>query len=128
LLGENSLLVLDEAAHMSQRKLLLPPFHGRRMAGHEETMREIAACEIENWPAGVPYQLRPRMQAMTLEIIIQTVFGVHGGAQLADLREALRSFLDMLTNPRMLVPFVDLRPRPDPRLPAFPPPSTGSPR
>jgi cytochrome P450 len=117
LLGENSLLVPDEAPHMSQRKLLLPPFHGRRMAGYEATMREIAAREIESWPTGVPYQLRPRMQAMTLEIILETVFGVHGGERLADLRAALRSFLDMLTDPRFLVPLLAVGPD---RLRAFP--------
>ncbi|HTT93812.1 MAG TPA: cytochrome P450 [Solirubrobacterales bacterium] len=103
LLGENSLLVLDEAPHMSQRKLLLPPFHGKRMAGYERTMREIAAREIDSWPNGVPWQLRPRMQALTLEIIIETVFGVHGGARLDDLRVALRSFLDLLTDPKALL-------------------------
>jgi cytochrome P450 family 135 len=118
LLGENSLLVLDEAPHISQRKLLLPPFHGRRMAGYEETMREIAAREIESWPTGVPYRLRPRMQAMTLEIIIETVFGVHGGERLAKLREALRSFLDLLTDPRMLVPMLTVGPD---RIRAYPP-------
>ncbi|HEY5331973.1 MAG TPA: cytochrome P450 [Solirubrobacterales bacterium] len=117
LLGENSVLVLDDAPHMSQRKLLLPPFHGRRMAGYEQTMREIAAREIESWPTGVPYQLRPRMQAMTLEIILETVFGVHGAERLAELREALRSFLDMLTNPRFLVPILAVGPD---RLRAFP--------
>jgi cytochrome P450 family 135 len=117
LLGENSVLVLDDAPHMSQRKLLLPPFHGRRMAGYEATMREIAVREIESWPTGVPYQLRPRMQAMTLEIIIETVFGVHGGERLAELREALRSFLDMLTDPRFLVPLLAVGPD---RLRAFP--------
>jgi cytochrome P450 family 135 len=117
LLGENSVLVLDDAPHMSQRKLLLPPFHGRRMAGYEDTMREIAAREIESWPTGVPYQLRPRMQAMTLEIILETVFGVHGGERLTELREALRSFLDMLTNPRFLVPLLAVGPD---RLRAFP--------
>jgi len=118
LLGENSLLTLDEAPHMSQRKLLLPSLHGKRMAGYEETMREIAAREIESWPTGVPYRLRPRMQAMTLEIIIETVFGVHGGARLGELREALRDFLDMLTNPRMLAPILTLGPD---RLRAYPP-------
>jgi cytochrome P450 len=118
LLGEHSLLTLDEAPHMSQRKLLLPPLHGHRMAGYEETMREIAAREIESWPTGVPYRLRPRMQAMTLEIIIETVFGVHGGARLGELREALRDFLDMLTNPRMLAPILTLGPD---RLRSYPP-------
>jgi cytochrome P450 family 135 len=110
LLGQNSVLVLDEERHMSQRKLLLPPFHGRRMAGYEETMRTIAAREIESWPTGVPYRLRPRMQAMTLEIIIETVFGVHGGERLADLRAALRSFLDLLTDPRALVAVLTVGP------------------
>jgi len=118
LLGANSLLVLDEAPHMSQRKLLLPPLHGKRMEGYETTMREIAAREIESWPTGVPYKLRPRMQALTLEIIIETVFGVHGGARLDDLRAALRDFLDMLTNPRFLVPLLAVGPD---RLRAFPP-------
>ena len=42
-------------------------------------MSEIAAAEIESWPTGTPYELRPRMQAMTLEIILRTVFGVRGG-------------------------------------------------
>jgi cytochrome P450 len=118
LLGEHSLLTLDEAPHMSQRKLLLPPLHGKRMAGYEETMREIAAREIESWPTGVPYRLRPQMQAMTLEIIIETVFGVHGGARLDELRAALRDFLDMLTNPRMLLPILTLGPD---RLRSYPP-------
>ena len=118
LLGENSLLVLDEAPHMSQRKLLLPPFHGKRMAGYEETMWTIAAREIDSWPNGVPWQLRPRMQAMTLEIILETVFGVHGGERLADLRQALREFLDLLTSPRMLVPLLTVGPD---RIRAYPP-------
>jgi cytochrome P450 len=118
LLGEHSLLVLDDAPHMSQRKLLLPPFHGKRMAGYEETMQRIAAREIESWPNGVPWQLRPRMQALTLEIIIETVFGVHGGERLADLRQALREFLDLMTNPRMLVPLLAIGPE---RIRLYPP-------
>ena len=105
-LGESSLLTLDEDAHMRQRKLLLPPFHGARMQGYEEKMREIAAREIESWPLGVPHRLRPRMQAITLEIILETVFGVHGGARTDELREALRDLLDLTTNPRLLAPLL----------------------
>ena len=42
-LGEHSLLLLDEEAHMEQRKLLLPPLHGKRMQGYRDLMAEIAA-------------------------------------------------------------------------------------
>ena len=118
-LGRNSILVLDEKPHMSQRKLLLPPFHGARMQGYERTMSEIAAAEIERWPTGVPYALRPRMQAMTLEIILRTVFGVGNEERLAPLREALRDFLDLTTNPRMLLPLILMGPNRVRRFPAF---------
>ena len=103
-LGRNSILVLDEKPHMSQRKLLLPPFHGERMQGYEKTMSEIAAREIESWPTGTAYELRPRMQAITLDIILRTVFGIREAEKLAELRAALRDFLDLTTNPRLLLP------------------------
>jgi cytochrome P450 family 135 len=119
ILGRNSILVLDEKPHMSQRKLLLPPFHGERMQGYAETMREIAAREIDSWPTGAPYKLRPRMQAITLEIILRTVFGVRDGERLGELRAALRDFLDLTTNPRALLPVLLVGPGRVRGIPAF---------
>ncbi len=119
ILGENSVLVLDERAHIGQRKLLLPPFHGERMQGYGEKMAEIAVREIESWPGGAPYALRPRMQAITLEIILETVFGVHGGERMASLRAALRDFLDLTTDPRLLAPVLLIGPDRVRNVPAF---------
>jgi cytochrome P450 family 135 len=118
-LGDNSVLVLDEKPHISQRRLLLPPFHGERMQGYAAKMTEIAAREIESWPTGVPYKLRPRMQAITLEIILETVFGVHRGERLETLRQALRDFLDLGTNPLMLAPVLAVGPDRVRSVPAF---------
>jgi cytochrome P450 len=109
-LGDNSVLVLDEKPHIGQRRLLLPPFHGERMQGYGEKMGEIAAREIESWPTGTPCRLRPRMQAITLEIILETVFGVHDRERLDPLRAALRGFLDLTTDPRLLLPVVLIGP------------------
>ena len=119
ILGDNSLLVLDEQQHMSQRRLLLPPFHGERMQAYGEKMAAIAAREIEAWPSGTPYRLRPRMQAITLEIIIETVFGVHDGERLRPLRVALREFLDLTSDPRMLGAVLTIGPDRLRWLPAF---------
>ncbi len=103
-LGPSSVLVLDEKPHIDQRKLLLPPFHGARMQGYERTMAEIARREIESWPTGEPFRMRSPMQAISLEIILHTVFGVREGRRLEELRESLRHFLDLTTNPRLLLP------------------------
>jgi cytochrome P450 family 135 len=118
-LGDNSVLVLDEKKHIAQRKLLLPPFHGERMQAYGEKMAEIAAREIESWPTGVPYKLRPRMQAITLEIVLETVFGIHGGERMEQLRDALRDFLDLTSNPRVLLPILLIGPDRITRVPAF---------
>jgi cytochrome P450 len=69
-------------------------------------MSEIAAREIESWPLGTPYELRPRMQAITLDIILRTVFGIREAEKLVELRDALRDFLDLTTNPRLLLPLL----------------------
>jgi cytochrome P450 len=119
LLGPNSLLVLDEKRHIDQRRLLLPPFHGERMQAYERIMGEIATAEIESWPSGEPYALRPRMQALTLEIILRTVFGAREGEGLAELRDALRRYLDLASDPRQLLPVALLGPQRIRRLPWF---------
>jgi cytochrome P450 len=98
-LGYNSVLLLDDERHLSQRKLLLPPFHGARMQRYGELMAEVAGREIERWPLGTPYPLRPRMQELTLEIILRAVFGIVEGPRMGLLRERLRHFLDLSTSP-----------------------------
>jgi cytochrome P450 len=102
-LGHKSVLLLDGAPHLSQRKLLLPPFHGEKMRRHVELMREIAEREVASWPVGEPFVAHPRMQALTLEVIMRIVFGVdEGDPWLATLRTRLRAFLDSTVDQREL--------------------------
>src|ERR1044072_5555374 len=75
--GPNSVLTLDDDPHMRQRKLLLPPFHGERIAAYGELMREVTHAEMESWPVGEPFALRPHTQRITLAVIMRAVFGVY---------------------------------------------------
>jgi cytochrome P450 len=118
-LGASSVLLLDDGAHLSQRKLMLPAFHGERMQRYGELMASVAAQEIERWPIGEPYRLRSRMQAMTLEIILRAVFGVSEGARMEDLRHELRRLLDIVTNPLNGVILLTLGPQRIGRLRSF---------
>src|SRR4051795_6469609 len=78
-LGSRSVLLLDEDEHLRERRLLLPPFHGERVRRYRELVGEIAAGEIGRWPRGRPFSMRPRMQAITLEVIMRAVFGIQEG-------------------------------------------------
>jgi cytochrome P450 len=117
-LGDHSVLLLDEPEHMRQRKLMLPSFHGERMQRYGEMMSSIAAEEIERWPRDRPIRARPRMQAVTLEVILRAVFGVEEGERLTRLRDELGGTLDFLSNPRRAVFLMALGPR---RIRGFPP-------
>lgn len=88
-LGSHSVLTLDEDDHMAQRKLLLPPFHGERVRRYGELMAELTAREVDSWPRGEEIELRPRFQAVTLDVILQTVFGVRDEERLALFRERI---------------------------------------
>jgi len=103
LLGRHSVLLLDEKPHMRQRKLLLPPFHGKRMASYEDLMRSIARDTIDSWPTGTPLKAWPQMQAITLEIIMRAVFGVEEGARLDRLRAGIETLLGDVTKPRTMI-------------------------
>ena len=88
-LGEHSLLTLDEQRHMSQRKLLLPPFHGQSVRRYVDVMTEATAREVASWPVGTEIELRPRMQAITLDLILRAVFGVREGERMDLFRERI---------------------------------------
>ena len=92
IMGSRSLLLLEGREHLARRKLMLPPFHGARMRAYEATVREVVAREVDSWPAGEPFALHPRMQAVTLEVILRAVFGVRD----AEHRERLGARLGEL--------------------------------
>ena len=103
LVGPNSVLLLDGDAHMSQRKLMLPAFHGERMERLTNLVTRVTADEVEAWTDG-EMELHPRFQTLTLEIILQAVFGLEPGPRLESLRESLAKLLAYGDNPLTLLP------------------------
>jgi cytochrome P450 len=103
-LGDHSVLMLDGAEHMRHRKLLLPPFHGERMQAYGQTMLEAADAAIDRWPLGRELALHGPMQAITLQVILKTVFGVDGAARLENFDRAITELLDVASWPPLLIP------------------------
>ena len=104
IVGRNSLILLDEGAHMSQRKLMLPAFHGERMDRLSGLVAEVAEREVARWPRGEAFELHARLQALTLEIIMRAVFGVDPGGRYERLREKLNTILEVTTSPTSMLP------------------------
>ncbi len=91
-LGPNSVLTLDDEPHMRQRKLLLPPFHGERVRRYGDLIVEMTRKEMESWPVGEPFALRPHTQRITLAVIMRAVFGVHDEQRLRRFERLIDDF------------------------------------
>ncbi len=102
--GRNSVILLDEEPHLEQRKLMLPAFHGERMQDLGGLMQELTERELADWPRGEPIELHPRLQRLTLEIVLRAVFGLERGARLDALRDLLTSILKFGESPLSLIP------------------------
>jgi cytochrome P450 family 135 len=81
ILGPRSLLLLEGREHLARRRVMLPPFHGARMRAYEATVREAVAADVDAWPEGEPFAIHPRMQRVTLDVILRAVFGVTDDAR-----------------------------------------------
>ncbi len=103
ILGPNSVLTAVGDRHLRQRKLLLPPFHGEAVQRYVAMIADVAEREIDRWPVGEPFALAPRMQAVTLEVIMSGVFGIEGrpapGSAEERLLLTIRRLLGASTHP-----------------------------
>jgi cytochrome P450 family 135 len=102
-MGPGSVLLLEGQEHLARRKLMLPPFHGERMRSYEATVKEVTEREIDSWSGSGerPFALHPRMQAITLEVILKAVFGVTDPERDARLHERLPSLLGDTASPAL---------------------------
>ncbi len=104
IVGRHSVILLDEGEHLEQRKLILGAFHGERMERLRGLMEEVARAEVDRWPHGGRLALHPRLQELTLEVILRAVFGLGEGERLDSLRQRLTAILEFGSNPISLLP------------------------
>jgi cytochrome P450 len=96
--GPNSVLTAVGPRHMRQRKLLLPPFHGEAIEQYTQQIADAAEREIDRWQIGSPFALAPRMQAITLDVIMAGIFGIEGKPRRGTREHNLRQMTKRLVN------------------------------
>ena len=103
IVGPDSVLTAVGPRHMRQRKLLLPPFHGEAIDAYTQMITAATEREIDGWPIGESFALAPRMQAITLDVIMAGIFGIEGrprrGTPEHGLRQMIRRLVAASTRP-----------------------------
>lgn len=94
-MGDHSVLLTDDAEHMRARKLLMPAFTASAVRGYRGLVETIAKAEVDTWSPGDVVAALDRMNAITLEVILQVVFGVTDEERLGRLRPRVREMIDI---------------------------------
>jgi hypothetical protein len=107
-LGERGTLLLDGQEHLKRRRVILPPFHGERLERYREMFAEVAAEHIERWPKGEPFALLPKIQAITLELIMKVVFGEdEDPARISHLADQMMGLINASQSRLAQLPYMD---------------------
>ncbi len=107
-LGDKSVLMADGATHLRKRRLLLPPFHGERMAKYGDVMIDLANEVIDRMPLGEPFSLHGYLNEIALNVIVRNVFGVDPGPRETEIRRHITETLELLTWPPFLLPAMQI--------------------
>lgn len=94
LFGPGSTFALDGDRHRDRRRLLAPVFHGQNLKDLEKVVEEATLRECANWPEGEEFRTLEPMCRITLDVILQFLFGADDadGAEMGRLRQIIRAF------------------------------------
>ncbi|MDB9313730.1 cytochrome P450 [Spirulina sp. CS-785/01] len=99
LTGPQSLIMLDGASHLRQRKLLMPPLHGQSLQSYGQTIQDITLDTLSRLPKKRVFRLRPYLAEITLDIILRVVFGIGRGQRYERLKGLISQLLEEITQP-----------------------------
>jgi cytochrome P450 family 135 len=93
IMGEHSVLLLDEQRHLETRKRVMSAFHGEAIKSWGAVVEELAAQSVAKWPVDTPFPVHPHMNDISLEVILRIVFGVTDELRLAEMRPLLQQLV-----------------------------------
>jgi cytochrome P450 len=99
LVGNSAVVMLDGDRHRRRRQLLMPPFHGDRMRAYSELVQTLTEDAFSQLTLGEPFSARTITQSISLQVILQAVFGLYEGERYQQLKQLLSSLADIFRSP-----------------------------
>ena len=101
--GNSSVLVLDEKPHVRQRKAMLPPLKGERMRTFFDAMQEEAIAVADQWASAGMVRADKAMQTITLRVILRASLGLTPGPEFDQMQQTMARLLMYVRHPLVLV-------------------------
>jgi unspecific monooxygenase len=98
-IGDYSIMMLEGERHKRRRQILMPPFHGERLQAYGEIICNLAEKVFSQIPPGKPFLARKAMHDISLQVILQVVFGLYEGERYQQIKGLLASITEMFNSP-----------------------------
>lgn len=103
--GGNGLATCPHADHRRQRRMLQPAFHHSKLPGYAAVMTEQVAEVTGTWRNGQTIDVLTEMRAMTMRVLIRTIFAAPAQASITDdFNDAVEEIMAGVSR-RMLTPW-----------------------
>ncbi|MBD2168306.1 cytochrome P450 [Calothrix membranacea FACHB-236] len=99
LVGDSSMIMLDSDRHRRRRQIVMPSFHGDRMRSYGEIISNITEKVLSQLPKNQTFLARQAMQEVSLQVILEAVFGVHEGERCQQLKHLTALMSDLFRSP-----------------------------
>lgn len=104
IVGERSFMLADGDEHLRGRQTILPAFHSNVIRKHASIIDDAVQNEISLWPLNLPLALHPRLQGLTLKIILRMIFASADEDLLYALQRRLLAMLKVTASPILAQP------------------------
>ena len=99
LLGDYSVILIEGDRHKRRRQMLMPSFHGDRIRTYSQLICDLTEKTLGAIPAGATFSARTAMQDISLQVILQAVYGVFEGERSQQLKASLTKLTDVFASP-----------------------------
>lgn len=102
-LGSSSVVFLDGERHRRVRKVLHPPIQGEALASYLPDMARVVDIAVSAWPRNTEFVLRQPLLDVSLDILLETVFGALAPERRAEVRRAAEHWLSRILSRGMFM-------------------------
>ncbi len=99
LLGDYSVIMLDGEDHRKRRQLMMPSFHGDRIKSYGDLIVNLTKQVMDNIALNKAFLARSAMQEISMQVILQSVFGLYKGARCQQVKDLMGKMLDIFKSP-----------------------------
>ncbi|OUL26191.1 cytochrome P450 [Nostoc sp. 106C] len=99
LIGDYSVIMLDGDRHKRRRQMVMPSFHGDRMRSYGQIISKITEKVLSQLPTNQPFSARTVMQDISLQVILEAVFGLYQGERCQQLKHLMALMSDLFRSP-----------------------------